>query len=161
MFRTRKLEVSVMITPQIGNKPNGSIQCNVIHGKLPVHYIWFTDNKTVFEADDLLSDINAGEYNIIVIDASNKKRNLRVQVPIYKIPSIDKYIVSHASSDNARDGNILVEISNVTGKIQILWSNNVITDSFQLNDLKPGIYMASIINSQFIHTCDPAQVHIQ
>ena len=90
-----------------------------------------------------------------------------VNVEELQIPRIRKYTINHASSDNARDGQITADITNLEySAVNFLWTSGVITEEPVLHDVKPGLYTVTVISKDKIafpcyHECPPAKVRAQ
>ena len=165
--RTFHHQINVITTPAFSQNIGGTIQ---IESNLKIKCEWRHDSNTALLqlSDDRKTAYNVppGAYSILCI-SDKKEYVVKTVVNTIKIPSIQNYIVQHATSDTARDGKIevLVQDLNYTN-VSYLWTSGVITNEPVLYDVRPGIYSVSIISKDklpvpFYHFCSPALVNIE
>lgn len=112
-------------------------------------------------------NVPPGIYEITCTSNNGECITSSVEVKQLNIPSVNKYIVYHATSDYARDGKIEVEITNISdANVKFLWTTGVITDEPILYDVKPGTYAVTLVSRNklpiiFYHGIMPAVVEVK
>jgi hypothetical protein len=111
---------------------DGSLTVFAEDGTKPYQYLWSTGATT-----EILSDVAAGNYNVIVRDASGKEITLEASVgQPEKI--IANGSIQQATCSGSTDGAIDLSVSGGTAPYQYLWSNNSTLED--INGLKAGTY---------------------
>lgn len=111
-----------------------------------------------------VSRLAPGNYSVY-IDDNNCKIEFEVQHSNY--PTITGYKIKNASGELSRDGEIEA-ITNVPDGLDVLlgWSNSSFTTCKTLQSVKPGIYVATILQIggkavPCIHSTTPATVGVK
>ena len=63
-------------------------------------------------------------------------------------PIVNRYTVTHATTDNSRDGYIVAHIENAPENARYLWTNGIITDTPELEDVRTGWYSVTLLPSE-------------
>lgn len=134
--------INVNITPAVGNL-GGKIHVDSI--KKITHIEWQQENNqpiptncldyTNTTANNLLPSV----YNIIVTYGKQKKQITAI-VPHVQIPVITKYVITHATTDFSRDGEITAILEYTPQNCSFLWTTGVVTEEPTLKNVLPGLY---------------------
>ena len=166
----KSFNINVVITDVIASNIGGSIQCIPDGGRSPYTFAWLQNRQPVnlkFSYDQSKAvDVQPGEYEIMVTDATGRSEMVRVSVRTHCIPTVVAYEVQHASNDFARDGRIVATVQNTSSETQYLWSTGVVTPEPVLEDVRPGLYTVTpfhLVRSEqsdtpTIHACQPIRV---
>lgn len=155
-------EVTKALTPESG----GRIKCRIENGSPPYFFEWLQgDNSALLTLSDDRSEawrVPPGVYEIRVHDCDDNTCETRVEVMLEDLPRVVRYEVVNATSDTARDGSIVVHVTNMLCS-RFLWTTGVVTNTPQLHDVRPGLYTATPLSHDdipliFYHTCPPANV---
>lgn len=166
-FRTT-LIFEVKIAPCISDmKGSVEIYCN----KNIKNIKWLdSENKSdiaaLFSKNNMkVVDIEDGKYNV-TYTWKRKVHRLIVNVPRIDLPFVKGYIVTHATSDYARDGKVEADVKHMPYYCSYLWTTGVITQEPILQDVQPGIYTVRPIGTSaqsiaHIHNCSVAEVKVR
>tara|TARA_B100001741_G_scaffold210714_1_gene174346 strand:+ start:8481 stop:9044 length:564 start_codon:yes stop_codon:yes gene_type:complete len=165
---SRMSNVHVCVTPALSSEYGGTIK---LSSNQPISCEWRKDNRTALlnlsNNGMTATNVEPGNYEIICSTPQGYHDTLHVTVKSIDLLVVDRYIVTHASSDMARDGTVEAIITQIDRKnVRFLWTSGVITNEPILHDVRPGIYAVSIISNNkvpipFYHICCPANVHIK
>jgi len=89
--------------------PNGSLDINVSNGTTPYQYS--IDNGTSFSAITLFTDLNGGNYDIIVLDANLCSDTSNTSINNASAPPIDSIVVTDCSCYDDYTGTITIYCS--------------------------------------------------
>lgn len=167
--KTARLNVNVSVTHAFSKDIGGKIELTSNHD---ITCEWRQNSNTALLqlSHDRLTAFHVppGEYTILCTShSSSEVYTAQAVVEEFNIPSVHEYIITHSSSDFARDGKIQVLVKNLERDVSFLWTGGVITDEPVLNDVRPGIYSVTIISKRnrvpipFYHICSPAKVEIE
>lgn len=114
------------------------------------------------------TDVPPGDYTIV---ANNRRTGWQTEyyasLALATVPSVVEYVVTHASSDTARDGAIVATMRNMDAfghDVRYLWTSGVVTQVPELKDVRPGTYTITPLSAHsgealaFMHACAPAVV---
>lgn len=121
----------------------GSISINATGGRLPYTFAW-TGSNGFSSSNQNLTNIYAGNYNLVVTDNSGCTKNLSVQIT----QNTEILITAQTTpvicyGDN--DATIRINVSGGTAPYQIQW-NNLGTGTYQDN-LAPGDYTVTVTDA--------------
>lgn len=115
------------------------------------------------ECGKKVSCLTPGRYSVSADDNDYK---MNFEVNHSSCPTITAYKITHASGELSRDGDIEI-VTNVTegSDILIAWSNACFTTSKKIHNVKPGVYVATILQVggktvPCVHSSQPATVGI-
>ena len=134
------------------------IICDVVGAREDINFEWYYNGKYIKECNtNHLQHIKNGRYDIFVIEkVSRRKRKTTIDIISNKNIIVREYIVTHASSDTARDGIVVANIENLKENVRFLWTNGIITNEPVLHDVRPGMYgILPITNETIEHHCSP------
>lgn len=157
--------VDCAVTHAIDAALPGSIACVCRQGTPPYLLEVVTEQGEpvldfVRTNDHHVFDVKPGVYCVLARDFFSRTAECIVEVGLTSLPVVTSYRVTHASSDQARDGKIQVLGRNLRSR-SFLWTNGVVTSSPELRDVSPGTYTATPFHEDdfpFIHACPPAVV---
>jgi hypothetical protein len=166
--RTSTLNVHVCVTPALSSQYGGIIK---LSSNQTISCQWRKNNKTALlnlsNNGMTATNVEPGTYEIICTTPAGECDTIHVAVKNVDLFAVDKYIVTHASSDMARDGTVEAVITQIDNKnVRFLWTSGVITNEPILHDVSPGTYAVSIISNNkvpipFYHICAPAHVQVR
>jgi hypothetical protein len=162
------LNIHTSVTPELSSEYKGSVRLTT---NQPISCEWLQHDQpaqvNLSDNDTFATNVEAGSYDIICTTCNGEHETVHVNVDKIKLLIVDKYIITHASSDMARDGMVQAIITQLEDhNVRFLWTSGVITDQPILHDVSPGIYALSIISTDnspipFYHICSPAHVKIR
>lgn len=116
------------------------------------------------ESGARVSRLQPGRYTLSVDD---HEQGIEFEVRPSAMPTVTGYAVAPASGEYSRDGAITAKM-NVPDNTDMLvaWSNGCFTTTKTLADVKPGVYVATLlqISGQVVpcvHACAAATVHVR
>ena len=122
------------------------------------------DEVDASEKGRSISGLVPGNYSVYV-DDNNCKIDFEVKLSNY--PTVTGYKVKNASGELSRDGEIEA-ITNVPDGLDVLigWSNSSFTTCKTLQNVKPGVYVATILQIggkavPCMHSTTPATVGVK
>jgi len=167
-FKRRKkgrfeLNLTCKVTNALTSSLGGSIECTCSNGASPIKFEWTRDSARLLATGDTIHSAVPGSYTVEVTDARGATQSTSVELELVRGPIVAGYIVTHASSDHARDGQVEAIVENCTPESKLLWTTGVVTDSCMLQDVRPGRYAATVLDPTgwFVHGCDAARVGIR
>ena len=90
---------------------------------------------------------------------------MRSCLPRARVVRVTGYSVQDASHDTARDGSVTVHLNvpDEDARLEILWSNGVVSTARVLPNVRPGVYGAIVLTRndarvRSVHACEPARV---
>lgn len=159
---TRPFGVRVVVHDSIDAYRGGTIRC--VSDVPQLRYEWYGADGAPCDgfAGPAAYDVPPGEYRIVVASDSGERETLRVCVGLVALPSVQGYTVTHATSDTARDGEIVASVVHCDAVKEYMWTNGVVTSGPTLRDVRPGTYTVAPIvcedSCAFVHACRPAVV---
>ena len=138
-----EIVVAVVTTPIICyGANNASINLSISGGISPYQVTWPNFLATGTFQDNL----SAGNYNIVITDASGCTKILDVNIPQPPIFDINP-VVKQISCFGANDGSINLNIVGGLAPLVLKWSDNPTAGNVR-NNLKPGSYTVTITDSK-------------
>ena len=159
---TRPFGVRVVVHDAIDAHRGGTIRC--VSGAPQLRYAWYRENGTPCEGYEgpEAYDVPPGEYRIVAVSDTGERETIRVCVALVAVPSVQGYSITHATSDTARDGEIVASVVHCDAVKEYMWTNGVVTSAPTLRDVRPGVYTVAPIvyddSCAFVHACRPAVV---
>lgn len=107
--------------------------------------------------------LTPGTYSVYIDD---NECEIEFEVKLTNYPTVMGYEVKSASGELSRDGEIRVKMNIEDGiDVLIAWSNGSFTTNNILKNVKPGLYVATLLKIQgkvvpCIHASEPAQVGV-
>ena len=152
--------VSARTTPAFSNDIGGTIK---IESRLETKLIsceWcHNGNAALLELSPNRTrayNVPSGLYEIQCTLENKPPVALKVEVQQLAIPTLQNYIVTHASGDMCRDGAIEAEFVNLNEQsVQYLWTSGVRTERPVLYDVQPGVYAVTLLSSHSTHLAVP------
>lgn len=137
-----KAAPAVFVTPSLGSLGG---EATIFTNDSKIKWESINQNVDLISSEDgkTVSCLIPGTYNVYVDDNECK---IQFQVNHTKLPTILGYKVKSASGELSRDGEIEV-ITNIEDGLDILiaWSEGSFTTSKTLKNVKPGVYIATIL----------------
>ena len=159
--------VTVEISPAISTTSTGTIKCKT---SSPASFEWDNlDEDAIFSSEkDEVENVKPGQYALHVEMEMGGSIDVDIVVGTLEFPVVTSYSIIDATTDNSRDGKIIATIENLPGNATFLWTNGIVTDKPELEDVRPGRYSVSLLSHDaggdshiFIHACAPASVGVQ
>lgn len=156
--------LNIEITPCICDL-KGSVK---IHSEHHVHNVQWKEEATgqsltCTEDNGLTAkEMNEGHYLVNML-LCNKPHSVRINVPFVKLPLVEHYDVTHASSDYARDGKVEARVKYMPSNCTYLWTSGVVTKTPVLEDVQAGLYTICPVDTSaraisHLHNCTVAEV---
>ncbi|WP_103069813.1 T9SS type A sorting domain-containing protein [Aquimarina sediminis] len=145
-----QLIVSTEITSLIlcNGDSNGSLRASATGGVQPYSYQWYLSGDTTpIAATNVLSNIAAGDYFVIVTDANNntsQSSNITIGEP--EMLAVD-LTADYILCGGANNWSILSNVSGGTLPYTYLWDNENETTA-SLEDINPGMYTLTVQDSR-------------
>lgn len=163
--RSRKLRapVVVFVTPAFGEL--GGEAC--VFAAADSHFQWSAVDEhqraLSSETSGRVSGLRPGRYRVSVDD---QEQTVDFEVRASDIPTVSGYTVTPASAEFSRDGEVRAHL-NVPeyADVLIAWSNGAFTTERTLRGVKPGVYVATVLQLSgqavpSLHACAPATVNV-
>ncbi len=125
------------------NSSDGSIEVNANGGVAPYTYNWSNGGTT-----SLLSQMNAGTYDLLVTDANGCTAIKSIEIKNNEAPQIADVLNTVVSCEN-EDASAEVIIANPSADLVFEWTNEageVISNHAKVDGLSPGIYEIAVTN---------------
>jgi len=153
-----------VITPAFCNNPVGQIVVQASGGVGPYQFSWSHNPSLV---GNTASGLPAGEYGIMVTDASNCVAQISVIVPGTPAPELSLVNVSEMPCLSG-DGSITVQATSGTTPYTYAWSHNIALNNPTASNLVSGTYTVTVTDahgctatiSQAINDQQPPQLQL-
>ena len=123
-------------TPKCAGSTDGRIYLGVLNGLPPYKY----DFGSGFSSSNVLSNVGAGVYNVVVQDANLCRGDYQFTLPAYPPVTVDLDMIP-ASCYGLADGSASANAGGGVGDYSYLWSNQV--DSSLNVNISSGTYMVT------------------
>jgi hypothetical protein len=142
---TLKITLKSKTDPTLCSPPNGSIQVFATGGRSP--YV-FSLNNSDFQSDSLFSGLQGGNYQVIVMDASQCTNTIEVSLTNFN--SDLATTVETIPDTECLTGTGIVRFipTGGTPPYQLRFQNSIVENSLEVGGLKSGSYQGAIIDSQ-------------
>lgn len=138
--------IIIEIFPAMTSESYGSIKCTP---SKDTTYEWLDINEEAELSDngDRVNLLSPGTYSLLA-HLPEGDIDIQVRMTHMTYPIVSRYTVINATTDNSRDGHITAHIENAPENTRYLWTNGIITDKPELEDVRPGWYSVSLLPVQ-------------
>ena len=116
---------------------NGSIDLSVSGGVTPYTYSWNNGNTT-----QDLSNLTAGNYSVVILDASGCSVTLNSSITQPPLPLTNSAVISNVNCSGNNSGSINLTITGGTAPYSVSWNNGSTTED--LINVNAGVYSVAI-----------------
>ena len=116
---------------------NGSIDLSVSGGVTPYTYSWNNGNTT-----QDLSNLTAGNYSVVILDASGCSVTLNSSITQPALPLTNSAVISNVNCSGNNSGSINLTITGGTAPYSVSWNNGSTTED--LINVNAGVYSVAI-----------------
>ena len=138
--------IIIQVFPALSSESFGSITCTP---SKDTSYEWSDMNEEaeLSENGDQVNSVRPGTYSLL---AHLPEGDIEIQVRMNHMtyPIVTRYTVTHATTDNSRDGHIIAHIENAPENARFLWTNGIITNTPELEDVRTGWYSVTLLPSE-------------
>ena len=161
------MQVQIHVNQPFYKGTTGNIRCIPSHNTCyPVVVQWYDTSGTRLANDSLeYKDVHCGQYKVKIKDANDEhfETSIKISPVDWKAVVVTEYIITHASTPHARDGEVEVRGFGLEAR-KIFWNIGITTDEPKLKDVPQGTYFAIGVidgdetNAVNVHLCQPATV---
>ena len=163
-LKTETQPLSLIVEATCGfNDVGGNVVCKTQNAVEPVSFDWLLPDGSpallaLSRDRSQACDVPSGTYTIRATDSSGRVVEQTTYVSRRNVPAVVQYSVVHASSDTARNGEIVATVEG-TADMRMLWTTGVVTEGPRLMDVSPGIYTGVPLGAEMhLQGCPPAVV---
>ncbi|MBR9920612.1 MAG: T9SS type A sorting domain-containing protein [Bacteroidetes bacterium] len=121
---------------------DGVILVNPTNGTAP--FMYSIDGGDNFSSDNMFSDLSAGQYEVLVVDANDCEYTEYIEIVVCLLNAIPA--VTDPSSEGAADGQIILTVINGTPPIQLSINGGPFQGTPAFYDLVEGFYDILIVD---------------
>lgn len=135
--------IIVQVVPAISSESFGSITCAP---SKDTSYEWSDMNEEAefSENGDQVNSVRPGAYSVLA-HLPEGKVEIQVTMSHVTYAVVNRYTVTNATTDNSRDGHITAHIENAPENARYLWTNGIITNTPELEDVRMGWYSVMLL----------------
>ena len=138
--------IIIEVFPALSSESHGSITCTP---SKDTTYEWsgINEEARLSVSGDRVDFLSPGTYSLL---AHLPEGDIDIQVKMTQMtyPIVNRYTVINATTDNSRDGHITAHIENVPENTSYLWTNGIITEKPELEDVRSGWYSVSLLRAR-------------
>ena len=128
------------------NNNTGKVVASFTNGTPNYTFMWSNNTTTVGQSVDTISNLNAGEYSLTVVDANNCISIDTVLVTQPDSLYVTDVEITNINCYNKETGQIIVTAIGGTREYNYVWDNTISIDSIA-NNLKAGQYILQITDA--------------